>query len=75
MVRRLILYETIKQGLNAWKIGAVLAVLQKLLFPLDKTVGDCESIRRHCERIMSVRTRLREVAVEAGMDCMKILTH
>ena len=44
LVGVLTLCEAIKQSLNPRQIGTVFSVLQELLFPLDKTVGDRQSI-------------------------------
>ena len=70
LVGALVLYELIEQRLNAWKVGAVFAVLEELLFPLDEAVGDRQSVRRRRECVVSVGTRLRKVAVKARVDGM-----
>ena len=67
--------KTVEQRLNAWKIRAVFAVLQKLLFPLDETVGYRQRVRRRCERVVAVWTRLREVAVKPRMHVVQLLMH
>ena len=44
LVGSLILHKPIEQRLDLRKVGAVFSVLQELLFPLDETVRDGQSV-------------------------------
>ena len=44
LVGSLILHKPIQQRLDLRKVGAVFSVLQELLFPLDETVRDGQSV-------------------------------
>jgi len=57
------------------QIGAVFAVLEELLLPLDEAVRDSQRVGRRCECVVTVGACLREVTVKPGVDRMKLLTH